>query len=384
MKIPYTQQQSSVHPILMVICMLATGFFATACEKGNTREPELEKRSYIEHRNEVDVMVLEKGSFKKELVSNGKLSARAKGEIKLKVGGALKELKVRNGQHVQIGETLGVLDQFEYIQKLKKAETAEKNAYLELQDVLLGQGFVPSDSSKIPLATMEMAKIRSGYANALDDLASARYELQSTVIVAPFTGKIASLNYKIHEFVGAGEVFCTLIDDREFEVDFYLIESEVHEIKTGESVQIIPFAIDKHYRGRVSEINPVVDEHGLVLVKAVLQNPGELIEGMNVKVLAERLVAGQMIVPKQAVVLRQNQEVLFKYTGGKAYWTYVHTLFENSTEYAVIPNADKGASLLAGDTVIISNNLNLAHDSNVEIKSVGDAARQDQPSNAAP
>jgi uncharacterized Zn ribbon protein len=87
---------------------------------------------------------------------------------------------------------------------------------------------------------------------------------------------------------------------------------------------------------------------------------------MNVKVSIKKAVPNQLIVPKQAVVLRQNREVLFRYTGGIAYWTYINVLDENENQYSV--EAAEGATLEPGDTVIISNNLNLAHESEVEIE----------------
>ncbi len=114
----------------------------------------------------------------------------------------------------------------------------------------------------------------------------------------------------------------------------------------------------------------MVDENGLVKVKAVLKNGTSttLMDGMNVRVFIEREVPNQLVVPRPAVVLRQNQEVLFKYTSGKAYWTYVNILDENSHSYSVIANPDKAASLVPGDTVIVEGNLNLAHETDVVIR----------------
>ena len=60
-------------------------------------------------------------------------------------------------------------------------------------------------------------------------------------------------------------------------------------------------------------------------------------------------------------------EVLFRYSDGKAVWTYVHTLLANSREYVVAPNIDRGAELAAGDLIIISGNLNLADNSEVTV-----------------
>lgn len=83
-------------------------------------------------------------------------------------------------------------------------------------------------------------------------------------------------------------------------------------------------------------------------------------EGMNVEILVKKEVPASMVVPKSAVVFRQNQEVIFKYVDGKAFWTYVKTEFENSTSYTVIAEPTKGGSLNPGDAVIVSGNLNLA------------------------
>jgi hypothetical protein len=88
---------------------------------------------------------------------------------------------------------------------------------------------------------------------------------------------------------------------------------------------------------------------------------------MNVKVSIRNAIAGQLVVPKQAVVLRDNREVLFRYTGsGVAWWTYVKVVDENENQYSVV--AEDGGRLEPGDTIIISNNLNLAHESVVTIK----------------
>jgi multidrug efflux pump subunit AcrA (membrane-fusion protein) len=169
--------------------------------------------------------------------------------------------------------------------------------------------------------------------------------------------------------VGNGVEFCTLIDNSLFEVEFPVLEPELTEVTVGKEVKVIPFSMqDKIFKGRITEINPMVDENGQIQLKALLGQSGQLMDGMNVQVLVENAIPAQLVVPKPAVVQRDNQEVLFRIVGGKAYWTYVQTLFENSDSYSVIAHPDKGATLEAGDTVIVSGNLNLAHESSVVVK----------------
>jgi len=198
---------------------------------------------------------------------------------------------------------------------------------------------------------------------------SAKYNFESSQLVAPFSGVLANINKKLYDRIDAGTTFCTLIDDSEFEAEFRVVESEAGDILLNDEVQLIPFSSQKICRGRISEINPVIDENGMILVKAKVKNSGGLIDGMNVKVIVEKNIPDQMVVPKSAILLRDNQEVLFRFTGnGVAFWTYVQTLAENTTSFSVIANPDKGAQLSPGDTVIISGNLNLAHESRVEVK----------------
>ena len=174
------------------------------------------------------------------------------------------------------------------------------------------------------------------------------------------------IKQKPYEKADLSKPFCTLINDKRFTIEFPLLETEIGEVKERQSVSVIPVSGAAQTTGTVIEINPRIDENGLAWVKAEVNNPGGYLEGMNVKVSIRKAIPGQLVVPRQAVVLRQNQEVLFRYTNGTAYWTYVNILDENENFYSV--TAAEGATLEAGDTVIISNNLNLAHESEVEME----------------
>jgi membrane fusion protein (multidrug efflux system) len=350
-----------------IILFLGFAIVLSGCSQGRTENTQGERRVYEAQVNEVDISILKRTAFNKEIISNGKLKALKKSDLKFKVSGELRELKVKNGQSVRSGQTIAVLDQFEYRQKLEHAETILKKTAIDLEDALLAYGGSQRKDS-VPQTIYEGAAIRSGYVTALNDLKTARFNLGETILKAPFSGKIANIKQNVYEVVNTGEVFCTLIDDSAFEVEFHLIESEIGEVALNDKVKIIPFSKSVTSAGILSEINPLIDENGLVLVKATVRNEGRLWEGMNVKVLIEKQEPGHLTVPKTAVVLRQNQEVLFKYKNGVAFWTYIQTGLENSTSYSVIAHPEKGGKLKPGDTIIISNNLNLAHESKVMIR----------------
>ena len=352
---------------------LLTIFLATlvllSCTGKKEKNEIPEKVALQANKNSVGIIALAKSSFPKQLVSNGKLNALRKSELKFRLQGEIAQVPVKSGEHVAAGQTIAKLSDVDYRQRLEQVQTSLKKSTLDLQDVLIGLGYDPKDSTTIPKEKQELARIKSGYASNLSEFETAKRNLTDCQLSAPFSGIVANITQKAYEQTN-GQAFCTLIDDSRFEVVFQVLETELESITMGSSVKVIPYSNELLVvTGTITEINPVVDENGLVQVKAQVQNPGSLIEGMNVKVLIEKEVSDQFVVPKSAVVLRDNFEVLFKVVNGKAYWTYIKTVLENSDSYSVIPNPDKeSASLNVGDTVIVSGNLNLAHESEVEIK----------------
>ena len=359
------------HQLTSVFFLTLSSLFFYSCAKSKAaNETTIEKKTYVAEKNEVETIVLKNESFQKELVSNGKIIAAQKNSVQFEVSDKLEQLYIKNGDNVRKGQLLASLNPFKYQQRLARAEIDLKKAKFQFEDMLVGRGIFTTKRDSIARDVYDMVASRSGYDAALLELKTAQYELKSTKLIAPFSGKVANIESRVYENVSAGKSFMTLIDDGVFEVEFYLIESEMDDVALNSSVQIVPFALGKTYNGHISSINPIIEKNGTILVKAVVKNDGKLTEGMNVKVRIEKEVKGQLVVPKSAVVLRDNQEVLFKVIAGKAYWTYIQTTLENSSSYAVIADPDKSsASLTPGDTIIVSGNLNLAHDSEVILKS---------------
>lgn len=320
-------------------------------------------------QNEVDAIVLQKEPFKEELLSNGKLVALQKSVLKFEVEGTLEKIFTKEGTYVNANTVLAQLDSYTYQQDLENAEIALKKAKLEFEDMLISREYDPNKKEEIPENVYEMVNLRSGYAEALQEIKKAKNNLKQTRLRAPFYGKVASIKFKMHEQVGSGQVFLTLINDTSFEVEFYITESEVHKVKVNEPVNIIAAGSQQEYKGKITIINPVVEKNGTILVKASVKNDGQLIEGMNVKISIQKTIPNQFVIPKSAVLVRQDQQVLFKAIEGKAHWTYVHTTNENKNYYTVVPNRERAQSRLkVGDTIITNGNLTLAHDSKIMIK----------------
>jgi multidrug efflux pump subunit AcrA (membrane-fusion protein) len=312
--------------------------------------------------NEVKVFTLVRADFNHELTSNGIIAAEQKADLYFQAAEIITSVYVKNGERVTAGQAIASLDSFKLINRLKQAKDNLERAKLELQDLLIGQGYSWSDSTRIPPDVMQVARVRSNYDQSMNQYELAEYDLQQAKLYAPFAGTVANLFQKPFNMSSSGELFCTIIGNATIEVVFYLLESELSVVRNGDRIQVSPFAIlDYMSEGRITEINPTVDRNGTVRVKASVNNPGNrLYEGMNVRVKIRQTVPNQLTIPKTALVLRSNKQVVFTLKDGRAQWNYAQIGLENSTEYIV-------EDLQEGDIVIYDGNLNLAHESPVTV-----------------
>lgn len=312
--------------------------------------------------NEVTVMELKETDFNHELISNGKLSARQMADLYFETAEPIAHIYVKNGSHVKKGDKIAELASFRLTNQKTTAWDALQKAELELKDVLIGQGYMLKDSAQVPAETMKLARIQSGYDQALAAYQLADYEEQRAILKAPFDGIIANLSSKEYNTASTSEPFCSIINDQTLEASFTVLENELPLIKPGDRVEVSPFAIAGLKReGNITEINPLIDENGMVKVKAAIRNGDRLYEGMNVQICIHRSLGKQLVVPKSAVVLRSGKQVVFTLVNNKANWVYVHTGLENATSYTITEG------LKEGDIVITSGNINLAHEAPVKL-----------------
>ena len=354
------------HKCKWVLLCLALSIITACSDKKESSENKDNKEDGIstilsDAQSEVTVQVLQKQGFNHELVSNGKVSSRDKAELRFESNEVIAHIYVKNGDRVQKGQKLAELDKFRLENKLSQAENSLMKAELELKDV--------DELDKVPADVMKLAKVKSGYDQTKSQYALAKRENEHATLVAPFDGMIANLFAKPFNLANTSETFCTLIDTKGMEVEFAVLESELSLIQKGDRVVITPYAGGGAFEGSVSEINPLVDSNGMVKVKASVNGQGKLFSGMNVRVSVRRSLGEQLVIPKTAVVLRSGRQVVFTLESGQAKWNYVDTGLENATECIVSDRSQSGVTdgLLAGDTVIVTGNLNLAHEAPVTV-----------------
>jgi len=139
--------------------------------------------------------------------------------------------------------------------------------------------------------------------------------------------------------------------------DFDVLESDAAIINPGLSVKIMPVALPGiAYDGIITGTDPLLGVNGTLSITARVKNSdSKLLDGMKVKVVVNTKITDQLVVPKSAILARQNRQVVFTVENGHAIWNYVTTGYENSTQCTITEG------LQPGQQIIVSNNLTIGH-----------------------
>jgi len=340
----------------MLVFLIILSLQTCKTREEDNRE-EMARRSSVRDAVTVSTTELKRTTFYHELVSNGKAYAKRISTVPFRVDGTIERIHVKNGDHVKKGHLLAELEDFNYRIQYEKAKQQLEKAMIEFKDDLI-TFHGTTDTSELGEEMIRMSKIRSGLIDAKTSLREAEYNLRHTKIYAPIDGNIANLEAKEWNPSSIyNDGLCKIIDNSAIEVEFPVLESEYGFINRGMPVNIIPFINDgTEYTGHITKINPLVDENGMVKVRAELKNGGRLLEGMNVKILIRKPVEDRLVIPKEALVIRQGRDVVFVREDSLAIWKYVTTEFESSDSFSISEGLEEG------DLVIYKGNVNLAHE----------------------
>ena len=264
---------------------------------GNTDNVTSENDSLLTVKPDTTVSTTSEPSAMRTM---GKVVAARFADLSFETALPIERVLVKNGQQVRRGQTLAILDQYKLRNAIEQQQRAIEQAQLhieqarlQMQDVIISQGYDPDKASSIPSDVKHNADVKSGYALAKNQLASARiqltaaqHELRSGVLTAPFDGVVANLSVQAHQLAQPGQTVCRVIATGEMEVEFRVMEADLCQYKIGTGVNVIPVA-DKtnHYDATVNVINPIVDEQGAITIHAKLSDVQGLFDGMNVEVI---------------------------------------------------------------------------------------------------
>ena len=219
------------------------------------------------------------------LTASGKVKAANYTDLYFRSQEQIAHVYVKNGARVNKGQKLADLAMYTFQSNLRQAEIAIEQALLEFQDVLIGQGYPHDRMDAVPADVMKLARVKSGYEQAELQKEKVLREIENATLVAPFDGVVANLTAQPYHMASGSVPFCRIIQINNMEVEFQVLENELHLVKMGQKVEIVPHASTVGVQlGEICSMNPLVDEKGMIQVRARVKGNVGLMEGMNVSV----------------------------------------------------------------------------------------------------
>lgn len=337
--------------------------FSLGCKQQKTEveEPDIQALRKEVKPTEVQVAKATYRPFEFLVNATGNIASERELKINFESSGYLEKLNVENGQRVKKGQVIGQLKNEKEQFALERAQISYDKARVLYMDDSTRR----SSYNETAINTMELS---SGLKDARLALREARIALQNTIIKAPIDGIIVDLEAKQGSLVSGGSTMCSIYDPDNLTLTAKVLETDFRFIKQGLKADIFPLSKrDQSFLATVTEINPKVDEYGMIQVKLKLDETQGLLPGMNANAVIHAPQAPHIIAPRESVVIKSGRTVIFTLENGLAKWKYVEIGLDNGVDVEVLDGLEDGS------TVILTNNIQLAHDAAVSIANLEDS-----------
>jgi len=209
-----------------------------------------------------------------------------------------------------------------------------------------------------------MLRQTTGLESASANLAGAQTQYGNSAVSAGFDGVISAVTAREGMTVYPGSALGTLVDPWSLQVEVDLDERQLARCTPGlKAFVIVPSLNDTVLVGEVRSVSPVVDpgfRSGTVVVD--VPHVPNLRPGATARteiVVAEH--EGSVVIPEQAVLIRDDRPMVFKIENDHALWEYVTLGPSGRGMVSILDGVE------AGETVITSGHYALAHDAPVAV-----------------
>ena len=377
---------------------------------GKNNNAPSENKAAVEYGNlnkivfDVKTAKVLRGDLVKRISADGIVKANKEIDVVSKIGGIIEKIYIDEGKYVKKGDLLLKLNDDEYRIELKEAQNKLTAAEVELAfvkkfssnknnvdvkkaklineklnalDKEFSAGRISKKEYELEKSDLEIQlfltgakreevlKNNSGYNNAINSIARAKLNIKNTELRAPFNGVVGDFNLSVGELIPSWKKLFKLFQTDSLKIDVGILEDEIDKVRLGSSALVKIGALGNNvFKGKVISISPFINtETKTGKVTILLFNKNKRIKpGMfaNVNIQVAKL-KNRILIPKQALLVRNNRTLVFTVEDSLAKWKYVKTGEENDKFIEII------SGVKPGEDVVVSGQFNLAHDSKVRV-----------------
>ena len=231
---------------LHIAAILASAVLTSACES--------ESVATTPAATSVRVAAAVEGPAAPSIHTNGVLANKDEIRLSFKVGGVIRSIAAREGQHVRKGQRLAQIEQAEINAQVEQARQAFAKAQRDLE-----RGERLYGDKVISLEQLQDLRTQAAVAEAALD--SAKFNWNYAAIIAPHDGVILRRLAEERELVSAGAPIIVLgAQERGFIVRAGLADREIVQVKLGDEAEIRLDALpEARIRGKVTEVASAAD-----------------------------------------------------------------------------------------------------------------------------
>ncbi|MBI5178610.1 MAG: efflux RND transporter periplasmic adaptor subunit [Nitrospinae bacterium] len=289
--------------------------------------------------------------------SVGYIESRNAPTVSAEVAGRVAQVMVDNGDTVNEGETLALLDDADLKLRLSSMRadaarletlTANQQKNIERLRSLLEQKVV--SQSQVDDAEAQLSAIKEQLTGARAQLSGAERDLGKSRIMAPVSGKVQNRMVSVGDYLAVGKPLFVVSNEEKFQIHLPFPETAAHRIKAGQPVRLsTPVDPGREHDGVVAEIKPTITAGSRAIDAIVYKhNPGGWKSGASVN---GSVLVGKhhnaVVVPALSVVLRPAGEVVYVVEGGKAAQRIVRTGARQDGMVEIVDGVREGETLAA-------------------------------------
>ncbi len=249
---------------------------------------------------------IDRGSITRVVSATGTLQPLVSANVGSTVSGPVQSVSVDFNSQVRAGQELARLDPTPFQQRIvqaqaqlaqAQAQAAVANSDYQRYQLLQQRGFASEQLMSQQRAARDTA--RAAVASASAQVASARTDLERSIIRSPIDGVVVDRQVNVGQPVAsslqAATLFTIAQDLSRLQANITVDEADIGEVQEGQSVKFTVDAFpDREFEGRVSQVRQQgVAESGVVSYTVVVEadNPGRiLLPGMtaNAEIVLEQ------------------------------------------------------------------------------------------------
>lgn len=335
----------------------------------------------------VDTIEVRLSPFRQEVATISTLDAVEAVQLAAQAGGRIQQLRIRQGDRVQPGQLLVVLDQTQLQAEVMSLRSAQAKDRLNYQrfSYLAREGAA---------SVLQRDELRQSYISTTASLRAREADLAFRDLRSPIAGVIGDVTVKVGDVIRAGDPFTTVIRNGQLNARIEVPASLRNRVRPGQTVILEdPGSRQPLVRGVVDSIDPSVNVgNQVLLLKATYNNEGgSLRNGLRVRTRLVIDSRAQLSVPVGSVTQSSGQSYVYRLGSrselerdpGQAPIEKLRQLpaesrFALQTRVTLGPLQDGRYPMLsglqAGDQVISSNLISLRHGLPVQLASGSRAA----------